>query len=347
MFDINNLQKMINEKYISVQKHPTVDIFIYNYTQKAQFDRMWNNETLSCRGLIMDKDYNIVARPFKKFFNLEEIINRGEQLPIEDFVITEKMDGSLGIIYWIGDKPYLATRGSFVSEQAIEGTKILHERYLEGNWNKQYTYLFEIILPWNRIVVDYKEVRDIFLLAVVHTQTGEETNDWLWKHHYDFPVVRHNEGIKDVTKLKELQEDNKEGFVIRYKNGNRYKVKFDEYVRLHRLITMVNARSIWDLLRNEQPFDELLERVPDEFYEWVKKTKKDLEEEFRLIEKVCLSHYAKLKNLSTRKEQAIETFKKCKKYSSVIFSMLDKKPYQEIIWKMLRPSAEKPWKEEI
>src|SRR5690348_3368213 len=108
--DLANLQRMIDERYISVQQHPRLDLYIYNYTQSAQYDGVWNNETLQCRGLIMDSANTIIARPFPKFFNLQEAIDKGEQLPAEEFVVTEKMDGSLGILYWDGDKPALATR---------------------------------------------------------------------------------------------------------------------------------------------------------------------------------------------------------------------------------------------
>ena len=343
--DINNLQKMIEGKYISVQKHPEADLWIYNYTEKAQYDRVWNNETLSCRGLIMNTKHEIIARPFQKFFNLDEAINQGQQLPIEDFVITEKMDGSLGILYWLDGKPYLATRGSFVSDQALIGTKILHEKYNFERFNPEYTYLFEIIYPDNRIVVDYKGVKDIYLLAIIETLTGQEPYSLLGLKDFEAPVVKHYDGIKDILKLKELQEDNREGFVIRYKSGKRYKVKFDEYVRLHRLVTGVNARSIWDLLRNEQPFDESLERVPDEFYEWVKKTKADLEYQFNIIEALSIREWEKIKELPTRKEQALAV--KDFKYNSIVFKLLDKKPYAEGIWKLLKPSAERPFKEEI
>ena len=127
--DFANLQKMVDEKFISVQKHPTEPLFIYNYTQRCQFDRVWNNETLACRGLILNDKNEIVARPFPKFFNLQEVIDQGGQIPAEDFIVTEKMDGSLGILYWVEDKPYLATRGSFVSDQAIMGNWILHNKY--------------------------------------------------------------------------------------------------------------------------------------------------------------------------------------------------------------------------
>ena len=154
MFDINELNKMIDEKLVIVQKHKNTDYFIYNYGPKAQYERIWNDITIQCRGLILDSNYNVIARPFKKFFNLEEHTN--DNIPLMPFEVYEKMDGSLGILYWIDDKPYIATRGSFESDQAIYATNILHNKYkyVIPKLDKSKTYLFEIIYPENRIVVN-------------------------------------------------------------------------------------------------------------------------------------------------------------------------------------------------
>jgi hypothetical protein len=82
------LDKMIEEKYVSVQKHPETDYYIYNYTQNAQFDRMWNDVTKTCRGLILDGNRNIIARPFSKFFNYSELpLN---EIPSGHFTFTDK-----------------------------------------------------------------------------------------------------------------------------------------------------------------------------------------------------------------------------------------------------------------
>jgi len=344
-----NLQKYIDDKYISVQKHPTEDLYIYNYTQRAQFDRVWTEETMMCRGLILDGSGKVIARPFSKFFNLEEAIVMGDQLPLTDFTVQEKFDGSLGILYWINNQPFLATRGSFISDQARVGTEILqgYRMYFE-ELNRKFTYLFEIIYPENRIVIDYAGRRDLVLLAVLDTETGEEQN--LYNECSGFPFAGYVDGVEDYTTLAKRAEANKEGFVIRFANGKRYKVKFEEYVRLHRLITGVNARRIWDLLRNDQPLDELLERVPDEFFKWVKDMKDKLENEFEVIEQVISSDiFERVKDLPTRKDQAIAIMKdpEDRKYSSVVFKMLDGEPYSEIIWKMLRPAHETPFKIEI
>lgn len=340
-----NIQKYVDEKYISVQKHPTADLYIYNYTPKAQFDRVWTEETMMCRGLILDGSGKVIARPFPKFFNLDEAIAQGEDLPLENFAVTEKYDGSLGILYWIGDTPYLATRGSFTSDQAIVGTKILHQKYsfYFPKLNRKFTYLFEIIYPENRIVVDYKGKRDLILLAVIETETGVEQP--ILENILGFTFAGFVDGISDYNKLAERSDDNKEGYVIRFANGKRYKVKFDEYVRLHKLITGINARRIWDLLRNNQPLDELLERVPDEFYKWVKDIKEGLERDYQRWFDVALRVYGEVIGFDTRKEQA----KHLEKYDcrDIVFRMLDGKQYDDAIWKKLKPAHETPFKMEI
>lgn len=348
MINIVNLKKMIAEKYISVQKHPKYELFIYNYTQKAQFDRVWNNETMQCRGLIADASMNIVARPFPKFFNLQEAINQGEVIPTDEFIVTEKMDGSLGILYWVENKPYIATRGSFISDQSVKANEILRKKYAHLKLNQDWTALFEIIYPENRIVVDYGQTEDLVLLSIVDTYSSLELPYKQIKaiaEIWGMPVVKKYDGITDFTKIE--QRPNSEGYVITFVTGQRYKIKFEEYVRLHRLVTGVNARRIWDLLRNDQPFDELLERVPDEFFEWVKRTRGDLQYEYLVIESCASKLFESVRKLPTRKEQALKIIDSKTSYSGVVFAMLNEKPYEQIIWKMLKPKHETPFKKEI
>ncbi len=109
--DIGLLQQMIAEKMVNVTKHPSADLWLYNYSQKCQYEKCWNEITLQCRGLILDSDFKIVARPFGKFFNLEE--HTPDQIPALPFDVFDKMDGSLAITYWIDDIPHIATRGSY------------------------------------------------------------------------------------------------------------------------------------------------------------------------------------------------------------------------------------------
>ena len=56
---------------------------------------------------------------FNKFFNMEE--HQPEEIPNETFEVFEKLDGSLGILFWYQGQWILATKGSFTSDQAIRG----------------------------------------------------------------------------------------------------------------------------------------------------------------------------------------------------------------------------------
>ena len=332
LFDRTVLEKMIQDGYLEVQKHPEKALFIYNYSAKAQYDRVWNEITLACRGLIMNEFDELIARPFPKFFNLGEQEN--QIIPNENFEVFEKMDGSLGILYWIEDKPFIASRGSFASQQAKKATQLLHTIYKDtfDKLEKDKTYLFEIIYPENRIVVDYGAMEALVLLAVIDTQTGLD----LPLPDIGFPLVKYYKGMKDIHTLKLLAEENKEGFVVKFASGLRYKVKFEEYLRLHRLLTQISNIKIWEHLKENQSFEAILDRVPDEFYDWVRKTVKELENAFEEIEQQCRKDF---KVLEDRKTTA-QYFLQCQ-YPKILFAMLDERDYKPIVWKMLRPEFQK------
>lgn len=328
MLNFNKIEKLIEAGFINKQKHPNENLWIYNYSQKTQFEQNWIPETIACRGLITNFENEIIARPFEKFFNLGE---RNINLPKESFKVFEKMDGSLGIVYFIEKKPFIATRGSFNSKQAIKANEIL-KQYKNLKLNPDYTYLLEIIYPENRIVVDYGKEEKLVLLAIIETKTRKE----LPLQDVGFPIVKHYDGIKDISKLKALALENKEGFVVKFENGFRVKVKFEEYLRLHKLMTQVSNKSIWESLKNKDTIEEILENVPDEFYNYVKKTKADLENQFQSIEKQCKNDF---KILVDRKTTA-EYFLTCK-HPSILFAMMNQKKYDQIIWKKIKPKFEK------
>ena len=337
MIDKQLLQQMIYEKYVNVTKHPTADLYIYNYSAKAQYEKLWNEVTLQCRGLILDGDGNVVARPFRKFFNLEE--HDPSEIPNLPFDVYEKIDGSMFLIVAYKNQLIYATRGSFISDQAIKGKEIFKNKYanLTSRIEKYKTYVFEVIYPENRIVVEYPNIEDIILLSIIDNKTGSEKLE-----NIGFTTVKKYDGINDYRKLKELEEDNKEGFVIKFSNNFRVKVKFDEYIRLHRILTGVSNIAIWEYLKDGNSLDELLDRVPDEFYDYVKRTKQELENEFNSILDECMR--LRRYNFNTQKEAA--EYIKEQNHSSILFNMYNDKKYDHLIWKLVRPTFQKPFKQQ-
>jgi RNA ligase len=338
---LERLEELVNLGYLKKQVHPTLPLTIWNYTHVAQFENNWNEDTLHCRGLVTDDQGKVWARPFPKFFNIEE---HQYKVPNEPFDVFEKVDGSLGILFKYEDQLVFCSRGSFESEQAKEFQKIWIEKgHTEADIHPGYTYLFEIIYPENRIVIDYGTERKIVYLTQIQTSTGFEPKFYTTPIMFEAAKTYHFDSIDQVMNSN---LDNSEGYVVRFESGFRVKIKFAEYVRLHKLITQASSLSIWESLSNGDDLEKLLAQVPDEFYAWVKQVKADLEKQFEAIDSEAKKWFSKLmaQKFHNRKDNANFVVNSTpKKLHAILFKMLDEKPYAEIIWKQIRPQYEKPF----
>lgn len=345
------LNEYIEKGLIISNKHPKYDIWILNYSAKTTFDKLWDLYTISCRGLIIDIDGNILARPFTKFWNYEEHDPSDIDMSM-DYEVFNKMDGSLGILFYYekANLWIISSRGSFASEQAIEAEKILNEKNIVNKLTKDRTFLVEIIFESNRIVCNYLNMRDLVLLAEIHTASGYEIPYNAMKDNYSnlFTIVEKYEipKVNNLLELKQLETENKEGFVIRFTNGFRCKIKFSEYIRLHKILTNVSTKTVWEHISNGLSIDELAVDVPDEFYSWLKKTVKDLEIQYLTIEKQALEEFVHIyhNNNITEKRWFAEEAKKSK-LRAILFKIYDKKTYNDIIFKVIKPEFQKPFKD--
>lgn len=340
------LDEAVRNGYISKKSHPDDrNLVIFNYTKKTQYERVWTPETLAARGLIVREneeapEYDeVVARPFQKFFNLGEM----EEVPEGPFVAFEKMDGSLGIIYEAPDGfPAVATRGSFVSDQALWATGYLRSKIslalaAEHHYKRGETVLVEIIHPDNRIVVNYGDMRDLVGLAAIDNETGRDVPlEWpgvVAQRYEEFDLSV----FETPANLIPTGDVNREGVVLLWEDGTRAKVKFEEYMRLHRILSRVTERSIWELLSEGRPIASLADYVPDEFYDWMREVEADLNRKFSAVEQEAFKVLSAVDRSLSRKEQA--EFILSKPNPGIVFLMLDGKPYRDKIWPMIRPEA--------
>jgi T4 RnlA family RNA ligase len=353
--NLETLHKYQSDGLLYSQTHPTLPLTIWNYSEKVQYEGLWDEVTLQCRGLVTDDNGNVVARPFPKFFNYEEVINKNV-IPWDDFYvhIQDKMDGSLGILFSYKGEWILATRGSFTSEQSQRGMEILKSKYDLDKFEKGFTYLCEIIYPENRIVVNYNEEKIVFLSII----TPEGELNWTTaKAFFHSSGIEENDIVDSVmatfTKetfddYKQLNIPNEEGFVIRFYPSNfRMKIKFEEYVRLHKIMTNLSTTSVWEVLSNGNSMDDLLKDVPDEFYEKIKSYVKDLRYGFMSIQehagKLFDTYYESTDGLTNvnKKDFACWVLKQQKHIQPILFNMWDKKKYDHIIWRLLKPEFRK------
>ena len=347
--NLKTLYKYEKEGWLMKQTHPELPLTIWNYTQQTQFEGYWNHITLSCRGLVTDDKGNIVARPFRKFFNIEE----GKHTPTKDFSVYEKMDGSLGIAFKYEGENIFASRGSFTSDQCLKGIEILNERVNEmaaQPLNDGYTYMFEIIYPENRIVVDYGDMEDVVMLGAINTKTGDEIPYELLKmaHGQLWSIVQKYDGIKDFGKLKSMVKDNQEGFVVQFTNGDRMKIKGEEYVRLHKIMTEVSTKSVWEMLSNDMKIEDFLVDVPDEFFDKIHNEVEKQKLKFKSHEFGVFEYYSKyLKTLGTEDDHNEKRFalwniqNSPKEYVPILFSISNGRDYKRGIWNMIKPEYKK------
>ena len=225
---LDKYEELRKEKLVQIKDHIILPLKLLNYTYRAQFKKKWCGELMIARGLVVREDGMIVARPLPKFFNDYEL--KGSK-PTGPFEVYEKLDGSCIIMGFYEGKPFFCTRGSFVSDQSIKAEEIYYSKYGNLELDHAYTYCFEIIYPKNKIVVDYGEITDLFLFAKIHTATGLEapiTNT-------GFKCVQKLYISQSIEKLKQIDEANKEGFVVKFTEDNfRMKIKFPSYVSLHK-----------------------------------------------------------------------------------------------------------------
>ena len=281
-FDLEALQKAAEDKRVTGQRHPDYPYTIFKYSQQTTFSKDWDDVTMASRGLIVDDDGQIIARPFPKFFNYSEH-NTPAELMTGPIVVAEKMDGSLGITF-INPKGEMeiSTAGGFQSPQAAWATNYYNEN-MKGKWNPdpKKTYLTEIVYPSNRIVVDYKNREDLVLLGAVDIKTGKsipasEVKEWKWNRAEEF---------KEMTSLDSVltapERSNHEGYIVHFTDTDtRVKFKHEEYLRHHRFATGINSRRIWEMLRDGEDMSTWTQNAPEEFEEYITTTRDKIQKDY-------------------------------------------------------------------
>ena len=342
LFDVDALHHALQERHVVARKHPTAPLTILNYSERCQYERgLWNRVTTQCRGIIHDDAGTVLARPFRKFFNHGQQ-EAGTLDLTAPCIVTDKLDGSLGILYRHEAVTAIATRGSFDSEQARHATRVWFDRYDATPLPVGWTLLFEIVYPENRIVCDYGERDDLILLGAVNIATGRSVDPhnpilagWTGPRAELFRCAT----VADALVIP--PRPNAEGVVIHMVvSDERVKVKQEDYVALHRIVTGLNERTVWEHLVAGKPVVELLDALPDEFHGWVGEVAARLVASVecgrREVETAYSAILAALPLDYTRKDFALVAVEHPRK--AQLFSRLSGKSYDRQLWDECYPS---------
>lgn len=307
---------------------------IYNYTQFTAYERLWNGVTRNARGLVLDDSGRTVIRCLPKFFNNDEAeadLGRPKIFDPTRITVQDKVDGSL--IQVANDHEYglvVTSKGSFTSDQAKWAREIIVEKDMQ--FDPSLTYIFELIHPENRIVIDYADRRELILLAVIDTETGKERNIYDERFDQFTRVKRLDPGIlEDLNRLND--GDLVEGVVANF-DGHRVKIKTDEYVRLHRIVTNFTPKRVWEGLSNGDSLD--FENMPEEFQAWLDDTVDQFNVAYAAIQAAIWAEYDETQNLSDKELGLSDGYQ----YKPFVFSIRHGKDIAPGIWKTLKPKQE-------
>lgn len=244
------------------------DLLLFDYTTGAHIANQWGFFESVCRGLMINRRTGeIVARPFDKFFYW---LDGGRRSSGHIVSITEKVDGSLGILYRHKGEYLVTTKGSFFSPQARRATRFLQSHFDLTDLPDELTLLFEIIYPDNRIVVDYGLREDLVLLAARNRFTGKflpffpDLYELGTQYGFTLPQVYTFNRIDDIIAETGQINANFEGWIVEFSDGQRFKFKVDEYVEIHKLLRGLDYDSVVKQIANGD-IQRTLEMVPDAF----------------------------------------------------------------------------------
>lgn len=346
------------EKKGRISAHRQGHLVGFKYTNETIYAQDWDEVTLNARGIVFNElTGDVVARPFKKFFNYQEFFD-GEgnhsslynKLPAEwlpnlqgPVRYMEKVDGSLGIVFYnpFDKKWQVKTGGSFESEQAKWAQKWLDENINTLFLIQTRTYLFEIVSNEDIHPIHY-DFEGMVLLSVISNKTGEEYSIETIKQTatllkvrmvkiYDFDNF--NEAVEWAKKLPKTQE----GLVITFDNGFKCKAKSDDWCQLAKMFEGMTKWNIWvaydcekdmfhahvDKHKGYKPVDNEVLFIPEELVEireyatYIQESVKSKAEEILDMAKEISTQYPQ------RKDQYRFANEKMPQYTSAIMKALD------------------------
>ncbi len=169
-----------NNRYVTEKKFGNISSF--NFTSKAFYDKVWDEQTTKARGLFIDTAKGkVVARAYNKFFNINErpetkfdLLQHKFQFPVTAYV---KENGFLGIVSYdeYADDLFITTKSDPTGDFAGWFKDMLHDKVAAENLRKikeftrdnNVSFVFECVdMKHDPHIIEYPQ-SCLFLLDIV------------------------------------------------------------------------------------------------------------------------------------------------------------------------------------
>jgi RNA ligase len=320
------------------------NLMLLNYEEDIP-NLAWNDFNRQCRGLILDiAQKTLVAHPYDKFFPLDSHPDtQFNTLPLSSgYEIAIKYDGTMITTFSYKNVIRFATRSAFDNTQIKMAQQLYNKRYpqLKQIDLSQYTLIFELVSPQNRIIVSYDE-SDLILLCVrklVNNHLLSYSQTIEFAKRYDLkPVSLLQQDFMSVLKIAKEGSNHaiEEGWVIRFGNGLYVKLKTWQYIAYwhiqRRGLTKKRLTNRYCQMSLKE-WSEFLESLPPVFREAVEQFGQDLQARIDLFSEKIYEEYEKFSQIESQKAFAMTIKKEVpQEWHSFFFALRSGKALEPLI----------------
>ena len=200
------------------------------------------------RGIIFrESDWECVCDPFRKFGNWGE--SYCPEINWETASVQQKIDGSL-IKFWYDKGWHISTNGTIDAFKAeLNNVKYQNfgqltlaairrvfpdEHEFFNMLDPKCTYMFELVSPYNRVVIPYQAIK-LYFLGMRDMNDGQEWNPEESDVSMFFQIPKRYSlaTLEDIQNAANALPWDQEGYVVCDDNFNRVKIKSPSYVKAH------------------------------------------------------------------------------------------------------------------
>lgn len=196
-----------------------------------------------CRGLILKEPLLCeVCVPFFKFGNYGE--SYADKIDWDTALVQEKVDGTLINLWFDDGEWHISTNGCIDAADATLGKDSEYQNYAElfyaalattnidfDKLRPKVTYMFEVVSPYNRVIIPYKRTQLYHLGSRSLVKNEEFDIDIGVRKPSMYSIFNLNDCILSAEKLGMSGE----GYVVVDASWNRIKVKSPEYIKMAHL----------------------------------------------------------------------------------------------------------------
>ena len=263
----------------------------------------------ACRSIILDEDddWRVICHPYDKFFNYSEF--QAVEIDYDSAVAYEKLDGSIINMFYYKGKWRVSTSGCPDASGSVYDDPRTFAELFWDTWKElgyelpsdilsDYTFMFELMTPFNRIIIPHKESR-IVLHGMRDKCNDKETsvraiNNWEVVKVYPF---KHMGNL--IGHVIDMKGTKQEGYVVCDAKFNRIKLKCPNYVALHHFRYLSTPKSFMELILTNEG-SEFLVYFPEMADEY-----NSLKKEFNRTCAAIEIAYTVFKDIVPQKEFAI------------------------------------------